>query len=61
MDVLVQYHPRKNLPEEIHLVVDRGEALSYVLHLFFQDVRFVEIDKPFPDVRHSQEVRVAGG
>ena len=30
VDVLVQYHPGKNLPEEIHLVVDRDEALSSV-------------------------------
>ena len=41
VDVLVQYHPGKNLPEEIHLVVDRDEALSSV---FGREVDMVDMD-----------------
>ena len=41
VDVLVQYQPGKNLPEEIHLVVDRDEALSSV---FGREVDLVDMD-----------------
>ena len=40
VDVLVQYQPGKNLPEEIHLVVDRDEALSSV---FGQEADMVDM------------------